>query len=146
MGRFCCGVHVDRHAAAVVGDPHAAVGEQGDLDPVGVAGQRLVDGVVHDLPDEVVQTAGRGGADVHAGPLADGLEALEDGDRAAGVGVLGGLPGAPSRSDGGGTTGGTRGTGGHRHVPLSAWRLRRGGGSDSPGNDGSRHESGADGA
>ena len=48
---------------------------------VAVAGQRLVDGVVHDLPHEVVQAALAGRADVHARPLADGLEALEDLDR-----------------------------------------------------------------
>ena len=45
-----------------------------------VAGQRLVDRVVDDLVDEVVQPADAGRADVHAGPLADRLEALEDGD------------------------------------------------------------------
>ena len=73
-GRALLGrVHVDRHAAAVVDDPHAAVGEQHDLDAVGVAGQRLVDGVVDDLPDQVVQAALGGRADVHAGPLADRL-------------------------------------------------------------------------
>src|SRR5699024_9373033 len=69
-----------------------AVLHEGDVDGVGVPGHRLVDGVVDDLPHEVVQTALAGGADVHAGPLADGLEPLEDGDgarvvitRAAGV-------------------------------------------------------------
>ena len=45
---------------------------------VAVAGHGLVDGVVDDLPDEVVEAARAGGADVHAGALADGLEALED--------------------------------------------------------------------
>ena len=65
----------------------AAVGQQRDLDVVGVAGQRLVDRVVDDLPDQVVQAALAGRADVHAGALADRLEALEDRDRA---GVVGG--------------------------------------------------------
>ena len=51
-----------------------------DLDVVAVAGERLVDGVVDDLVDQVVQAAHAGRADVHAGPLADGLEALEDRD------------------------------------------------------------------
>ena len=52
-----------------------------DHDAVAVAGQRLVDGVVDDLPDQVVQAALAGGADVHAGALADRLEALEHLDR-----------------------------------------------------------------
>ena len=48
---------IHRDAAAVVGHLDPAVGEQGDLDQVAVAGQRLVDGVVHHLLDQVVQTA-----------------------------------------------------------------------------------------
>ena len=80
---------VDRDAAAVVDDLAAAVGQQGDVDAGGVAGHGLVDGVVDDLVDEVVEAADAGGADVHAGPLADGLEALEDRDRAGAVGVGG---------------------------------------------------------
>ena len=50
-------------------------------DPVAVAGQRLVDGVVDDLADQVVQAALAGGADVHARALAHRLEALEHLDR-----------------------------------------------------------------
>jgi hypothetical protein len=41
---------------------------------------RLVDRVVDDLVDEVVQAARPRRADVHAGTLADGFEALEDRD------------------------------------------------------------------
>ena len=59
-----------------------------DVDGVAVAGERLVDRVVDHLVDEVVQAANAGRADVHAGPLAHRLEALEDGD------VLGVVPGA----------------------------------------------------
>ncbi len=78
---------VDRDAATVVGDLDAAVGEDRHLDAVAVAGQRLVDGVVHDLPHQVVQAALAGGADVHARALAHRLEALEDLDRAGVVGA-----------------------------------------------------------
>ena len=74
-------VDVDRDAAAVVDDLDAAVLQDRHDDAVAVAGQRLVDGVVDDLPDQVVQAALTGGADVHAGPLADRLEPLEDLDR-----------------------------------------------------------------
>src|SRR5699024_2254603 len=88
--RLPLGLHdVHRDAAAVVGDPHRAVGEDGDIDRAGVTGQRLVHGVVHDLVDEVVQATLPGGADVHAGPLAHGLQALENRDvRRVVAGVL----------------------------------------------------------
>ncbi len=78
-------VLVDRDAAAVVDHPHAAVGEHGDLDPVAEAGQRLVDGVVDHLGEELVQPTLAGRSDIHTGALADGLESLEDGD---GTGVV----------------------------------------------------------
>ena len=77
---------VDRDAATVVDDLDAAVGEHRDDDPVAVAGQRLVDGVVDDLPHQVVQAALAGRADVHARALAHRLEALEDLDRGGVVG------------------------------------------------------------
>ena len=79
--QLLAGCGVDRDAATVVVDLDAAVGEQRDHDPVAVAGQRLVDGVVDDLPDQVVQAALAGRPDVHAGTLADRLETLEDLDR-----------------------------------------------------------------
>ena len=86
----------DRHAAAVVLVAHAAVGQDANLDARGVAGHRLVDGVVDDLPDEVVQAAAVGRADVHARPPADRLEALEDLDALGGVALgLGGRGPSP---------------------------------------------------
>ena len=88
------------------------------VDRVAVAGQRLVDRVVHDLPDQVVQATLAGRADVHTGTLADRLEAFETViDRAPyscffGAATLGhflvpaaAAPGAGSA--GGGTTAGT---------------------------------------
>ncbi len=74
-------LHV-RHgdAAAVVGHGDRVVGVDGDGHLVAEAGQGLVDGVVHDLIDEVVQTENTGRADVHPGALADGLQAFQDGD------------------------------------------------------------------
>ena len=56
---------------------------------VGMAGQRLVDGVVDDLIDHVVQArAVIGVADIHARPLADGIQAFENLD---GIGAIGGV-------------------------------------------------------
>ena len=72
-------VLADRHAAAVVRTTVTMPsGRDRDVDGRGLAGHRLVDRVVDDLPDEVVQAAGIGRADVHARALADRLEALED--------------------------------------------------------------------
>ena len=75
-------VDVGRDAAAVVEDRHRAVGIQRHLDARRVAGEHLVDGVVDDLVDHVVEAgAVVGVADIHARPLAHGVEALQDLDR-----------------------------------------------------------------
>ena len=70
----------DGNAAAVVGLRHRVVRMDRDVDTRAVAGERLVDGVVDDLVDEVMQPAHAGRPDVHAGSLADRLETLEHGD------------------------------------------------------------------
>jgi hypothetical protein len=64
---------------------------QDDANAVAVAGQRLVDGVVDDLVDEVVKPSRPGGADVHAGAFANRFEALEDGDVLGAVAVAAGF-------------------------------------------------------
>ena len=69
-------------AAAVVGDGAGAVGVQRRGDQRGVAGQRLVDRVVDDLVNHVVQAgAVVGVADIHARPLAHGVEPPQHLDR-----------------------------------------------------------------
>ena len=69
-------VHGD--AAAVVADADDVALLDDDLDGGAEARQSLVDGVVHDLVDQMVQAGGRGRADIHARPFAHGLQALED--------------------------------------------------------------------
>ncbi len=83
------GLLVGRDAAPVVVHLGGAVGVQRDLDPLGRAGQRLVDAVVDDLPQAVHEATGVGGADVHARALAHGLQALEDQEVRGVVGVVG---------------------------------------------------------
>ena len=78
-------MRVDRDAAAVVAHRERAVGLEADLDPVGVAGDRLVHGVVEQLGRQMVQRALVGAADEHAGPPAHRLQALEDLDVGGGV-------------------------------------------------------------
>ena len=77
-GRVFLGVFAHRNAAAVVLDRQAAVGVQRDRDVAGVPGQRLVGGVVDDFLDDVQRIVG---ARVHPGPLAHGLQTLQDADR-----------------------------------------------------------------
>ena len=56
----------------------AAVCMQKHVDIGAETGQRLVDGVVHDLIYQMVQTAAGGGADIHTGALADSLQAFQN--------------------------------------------------------------------
>ena len=88
-------VDVGRDAAAVVDHRHRLVRVDRHDDAVAVARQRLVDRVVDDLENHVVKArAVIGVADVHAGPFADGLEALQHLDFGGVVGVVLGGPGA----------------------------------------------------
>ena len=78
-------VDVDRDAASVVADADAVVREDGHGDLRGESGERFVDTVVDDFVDQVVQAALGRVADVHAGTLADGFQAVEDGDLVRGI-------------------------------------------------------------
>ena len=85
-------VNVYRDTATVVTHGARTIRIERDADFLGEAGQRLVDGVVHDLVDHVVQArAVVGVADIHAGALAHRIEALQDldGFRAV-IGAFGG--------------------------------------------------------
>ena len=74
------GVDVHGDAAPVVAHGHAVVEVQNHFDARAVPGHGLVDGVVHHLVHEMVQTAAVGAADVHGGPLAHGLQPFKDSD------------------------------------------------------------------
>jgi hypothetical protein len=78
---------LDVHGDAARGVAHldAAVRVQADVDAVAVTAERLVHAVVDDLPQAVHEAAGVGRPDVHPGPLAHRLEALEDGEMAGGI-------------------------------------------------------------
>ena len=72
------GMDVHRHAPAVVADLAGAILLQSHVDFAGKAVGRLVDGVVHDLPDHMVKAPRAGGADVHAGTHAHRVQSLQD--------------------------------------------------------------------
>ncbi len=67
-----------RNSSSVVLYSAASIGMDVDGDAVAVSGHGLVDGVVDDLVNEVVETAGAPVADVHFGAFLDGLEATEN--------------------------------------------------------------------
>ncbi len=71
-------VDADGNASAVVRDRDGIVRIDGDLDMGAESRQRLIHRVIDDLIDQMVEPSGGGGADVHAGALADCLQALED--------------------------------------------------------------------
>jgi hypothetical protein len=78
---------VDWNAAAIVRNRHRraiVVERDGDVRRVAIHG--FVDGVVEDLPDEVVKPGAPDAADVHAGPFPYRLQAFEDGYVFGGVG------------------------------------------------------------
>ena len=88
---FVLWMSFDGDTPAVVTYLTRAVGPQGDVDAGAVTGHRLVDGVVDDLPHQVVESGGSGRADVHPRAPTDGHETLEDRDilRAVGGFTLG---------------------------------------------------------
>src|ERR1700723_791772 len=72
-GASFLGVDIDGDTPAVVEHGDGLVGVDGDDNPVAMAGQRLIDGVIHNLENHVMKpTAVIGVPDVHAGPLTDG--------------------------------------------------------------------------
>ncbi len=71
---------LDRDAAAIVDHLDPTIGPERHIDAGAVACHRLVDRVVHHLPDQVMKTAWTSGPDVHPGTPLDRLETLEDCD------------------------------------------------------------------
>ena len=70
-------LYVHGDAAAVVRHADNVPRLDGDLYVIAISGEGFVDGVIDDLVHQVVQSAGAGGADVHAGAEAHGLQPLE---------------------------------------------------------------------
>ena len=73
---FLVDIHGD--AATIVAHGHRPIGIKAHIHPVGMAGQRLVNGVVHHLIHHVVQAGPViGVADIHAGAFADSVQPLQ---------------------------------------------------------------------
>src|SRR6266542_5409912 len=80
-------LNVDRDAAAVVPHLGRVIRVQHDLDVRADPGQRLVHGVVDDLPEAVQQAAAIGGADVHSRALADRLQPFQHRQMTCGIAI-----------------------------------------------------------
>jgi hypothetical protein len=63
-----------RYATTVVFDGYRAVVIDGDLHIFRIACHGLVNGVIHDLIDQVVKASRGGIPDIHTGPFADMFE------------------------------------------------------------------------
>ena len=72
------GLDIHGNAAAVIGDGDGIAGVDGHGYVLAVARQSFVNGVVHDLIDQVMQARRGSGADIHTGPLPDSLQPLQD--------------------------------------------------------------------
>ena len=72
------GMLVDGDASPVVDDRDGVVGVDRHLNLGAETGHGLVNGVVNDLPHQVMQAAGARRADVHARALTNGLETFEN--------------------------------------------------------------------
>ena len=70
-------VDIHRNSTAVIRHGDRLIGVDRDLDVRAIAGQRFVDRVVDDFENHVVQAGPViGVADVHSGPLANGVKAF----------------------------------------------------------------------
>ena len=72
------GVRVDWNAAAIIGNADPIAGHEFDLDSVGMAGDRLIHGVIEQFGHQMVERTLIGAANIHAGPPADGFKALQN--------------------------------------------------------------------
>ena len=71
------GLNVHGNAPAVVGDGDGLPRIDGDRNVLAIPGQGLVNGIVHDLIDQVVQTGDGGGADIHTWPFPDRFQPFQ---------------------------------------------------------------------
>ena len=76
-GAVHLGMNAHGEAAAVIHNGHGAVLIERHQNIFAIAGQRLVYGVVDDLIDQMMQSALVGGAYIHTGAAAHGLQALK---------------------------------------------------------------------
>ena len=73
-------VDVHGNTAAIVDYRYRVVNVNSAVDLVAMTSQGFIDGIVHNLINQVVETSLAGGADVHGWPLPNGLQAFKNFD------------------------------------------------------------------
>ena len=84
-GDALLGLNINRDTTAVIGNGNRIIGINSNSNFVAVAGKGLIYRVVYDLIYQVVQTAGRGAADIHTGTTAYSFQTFQDLDLACGI-------------------------------------------------------------
>jgi len=84
-------VQINRNTATIVNDGHRTVRVDGHVNGVIEASHRFVNRVVHYFLDQVLDSSGTGGSDVHSGTEPNGFHSLHDIDISGGVFLLGGV-------------------------------------------------------
>ncbi|MPM11774.1 hypothetical protein SDC9_58125 [bioreactor metagenome] len=72
------GLDIDRNAASVIGYGDTVVLFDRNLYLCRKTGQRFIDGIIHDFPDQMVQTRATGRANVHSGTFADCFQSFQN--------------------------------------------------------------------
>ncbi len=79
---------IHRNAAAIIDNSDGVVHVNHDFDPLAVAGQRFVHGIVDYFVHQVMKSHLAGRADVHCGAQTNGLETFKNFDVLAGISAV----------------------------------------------------------
>ena len=75
-GHFCLLMNINGNTAAIVCNAHAILGQEYNLNMVGIATHSFITTVIKDLPNEVMETLKTGGADIHTRTLSHRFKTL----------------------------------------------------------------------
>src|SRR5215831_14516525 len=77
-GDFFCLMNIDRNAAAIVDHRDTIIDVNRDINPVAITGQSFVNGVIHNLINEVMKSPFTGVTDVHSRAFSDRFEPFQN--------------------------------------------------------------------
>jgi len=76
--RFAGFMHIHRNSPAIIGDGNRIILVDHDIHFVAIAGQRLIDAVVHDFIHQMVQAFAGSAADIHPRPFPDCFQSFQN--------------------------------------------------------------------